>query len=65
MTLLEKRSLLIERIQQMSEEELDKLLATTPSKTENGEQEDERRQEINAIIKNDFKRYHNVFKALS
>ncbi len=65
MTLTEKRALLIEKIQQMSEEDLDNLLATTLSKIENGEEEDKRQQKINTIIKNDFKRYHNVFKALS
>lgn len=63
MTLTEKRELLIKEIQQMDEQDLDTLLAALSSKTENGE--GERSQRIEAIIKNNFKRYHKVFKALS
>ncbi len=65
MTLIEKRELLIKEIQQLPEEALDKLLASISSKIESGKEENERSQKINSIIKNDFKRYHNVFKALS
>jgi len=61
MTLAEKRALLIKEIQEMPEEVLDKLLAAISSKDE----ENKRTERITDIVKKDFKRYHNVFKALS
>ncbi|WP_027001891.1 hypothetical protein [Hugenholtzia roseola] len=63
MTLTEKREALIKKIQKMPEAAVDKLLAALAPPAE--EQVEKRQQEVEAIIKNDFKRYHNVFKALS
>ncbi len=62
MTVIEKKQLLMAKIETLQEAQLDKALALF-EKIEPTAQD--REAKIDAIIKKDFERYHEVFKALA
>lgn len=61
MTLTEKRELLIKVIQQMDEQDLDKLLAVLSSKSENGEGKDD----FERYLLETTRQYKKVWETLS
>ncbi|HAI76620.1 MAG TPA: hypothetical protein DCM08_10265 [Microscillaceae bacterium] len=61
MTLAEKRELLIKAIQQMDEQDLDKLLTALSSKSENGEGKDD----FERYLLETTRQYKKVWETLS
>lgn len=62
MTVIEKKQLLMAKIDTFSEDQLDKALELLKNLEA---KEQDRQAKIDAIVKRDFERYHEVFKALA